>query len=185
MTGPELGTTPKHAEVIDGFMRELGLKVNVKSLDYTNEYIPQYRDGKGQYEGWTYVSTAGARTGNEPLASSPTSTGRKGASAAYHGFSTSGKNDKSGDPQVDQLIEKGRIERDNEKRSAIVHELQRYLAKPMYAASTPGMAAAFTVAWPVVGNFRVYQQARANYQLVAGRHEGAAREELTAAQPGP
>ena len=45
-----------------------------------------------------------------------------------------------------------------------MHELQRYLAKPWYAASMPGMGTAFTVAWPVVGNFRVYQQARANYQ---------------------
>ena len=164
VTGPELGTTPKHVEVVDGFMRDLGIKINVRSLQYANEYIPRYRDGKGQYEGWSYVSTAGAPTGGEPLVIIAYEYWSKGSSAAFHGFSTTGQNDMKGDPQVDQMIERGRLERDNAKRKEIVHELQRYLAKPWYAASMPGMGTAFTVAWPALGNFRVWQQARANYQ---------------------
>jgi hypothetical protein len=39
----------------------------------------------------------------------------------------------------------------------VVHEIQRYLAKPWYAAPLPGMGRAYTVAWPVIGNFQVWQ----------------------------
>jgi peptide/nickel transport system substrate-binding protein len=165
VTGPELGTTPKHAEVLDGFTREVGFRTRQNPIDYVSEYIPKFRDGKGQYDGWTYVSVAGAPHGNEPMAVLANEYWSKGASPSYHGFSINGKNDKSGDPQVDALIEKGRIERDNDKRRAIAHDLQKYLAKPMYAISAPGMAAAFTVAWPVIGNFRLNRYARSNYQL--------------------
>ena len=165
VTGPELGTTPKHAEVIDGFIRELGVKVNVKSLQYANEYIPRFRDGKGQYEGYTYVSTAGAPTGDEALIVLANEYWSKGTSAAYHGFSASGQNDQSGDPKLDDMFQKGRFERDNAKRAEIVKEIQRYVAKPWYAASLPGMGKVFTVAWPALRNFRVWQgrNARSNY----------------------
>ena len=166
VTGPELGTTPKHAEVVDGFIRELGIKVNQHPLQYANEYIPKFRDGKGQYEGYTFVSTAGAPTGDEPLVVLANEYWSKGG-AAFHGFSISGQNDLSGDPQLEAMFQKGRFERDNAKRKEIVHDIQRYLAKPWYAASLPGMGKVFTVAWPALGNFRVWQgrSARSNYQL--------------------
>jgi peptide/nickel transport system substrate-binding protein len=167
VTGPELGTTPKHAEVIDGFIRELGVKVNVKSLQYANEYIPKFRDGKGQYEGYTYVSTAGAPTGDEALIVLANEYWSKGTSAAFHGFSAGGQNDQGGDPRLDEMFQKGRFERDNAKRAEIVREIQRYLAKPWYAASLPGMGKVFTVAWPALRNFRLWQgrNARSNYQI--------------------
>src|SRR6185436_18926068 len=166
VTGPELGTTPKHAEVIDGFIRELGVKVNVKSLNYANEYIPKFRDGKGQYDGYTYVSTAGAPTGDEALIVLANEYWSKGTSAAFHGFSANGQNDQSGDPKLDEMFQKGRFERDNAKRAEIVRDIQRYIAKPWYAASLPGMGKVFTVAWPALRNFRVWQgrNARSNYQ---------------------
>jgi hypothetical protein len=89
----------------------------------------------------------------------------KAGSAAYVGMSVNGKNDQSGDPQVDALFEKGRLERDTEKRRAIVFDIQRHLAKPNYALRLPGMARAFLVAWPCVGNYQVYEGGRQNYQL--------------------
>jgi peptide/nickel transport system substrate-binding protein len=164
VTTPELSLTPKHAEVMDGFARELGIKVNQRSIDYTKEYIPNYRDGQGQYEGWTYTSTAGSPTGGEAIVELANQYWSKSGSAAYVGMSVNGRNDKSGDPQVDALFEKGRLERDTEKRRQIVYEIQRYLAKPMYAMRLPGMARAFLVAWPCVGNFQLYEGARQNHQ---------------------
>src|SRR5436190_21978590 len=84
----------------------------------------------------------------------------KGEATSIKGFSTSGKNDQAGDAQVNSLIEKGRVERDTEKRRAIVFELQRYLAKAMYSLSSPGTATNCAGAWPCVGTFSVYRGAR-------------------------
>ena len=84
---------------------------------------------------------------------------------AYKGFSVNGKNDQSGDPQVDMMIEKGRIEMDAEKRKQIVYDLQRYLAKPWYSAPLPGYATSLTVGWPAMANYRVYQGGRPDYKL--------------------
>jgi ABC-type transport system substrate-binding protein len=84
----------------------------------------------------------------------------KGGSASFPGFSTSGQNDLAGDPQIDTLIEKGRVERDTEKRRALAFELQRYLAKAMYTLPPPGAASGFVMAWPALGNFRVLRGSR-------------------------
>jgi ABC-type transport system substrate-binding protein len=85
--------------------------------------------------------------------------------AAYHGFSLSGKNDQAGDPHVDSLIEKARIEPDIEKRRALIFDLQRSLAKATYGLAGPGGATGFVVAWPCVQNFQVWRGARNNYRL--------------------
>jgi peptide/nickel transport system substrate-binding protein len=164
VTSGELPTA-KHAEIIDGFMSELGLKSKVNGLDYATQYIRQYRDGNGQYEGWAYMSTAGAPTGGDAVGALSNQFWSRGGAPSFHGFSISGKNDKSGDPQVDAMIEKARVELDTEKRRALVFEIQRYLAKPVYSLLPPGPGTGFTVAWPALGNFRVYQGARLNHAL--------------------
>jgi ABC-type transport system substrate-binding protein len=163
VTGPELGTTPRHAEVMDGFARDLGLTIKQHSLDYLKEYVPSFRDGHGQYEGWAYVSTAGGNTGGSAIGALASEYWTKGG-GAFKGFSLNGQNDQSGDPQLDAMIEKARVELDTEKRRALVFDIQRYIAKPWYSAALPGYATGLTVAWPALGNFRVYQGARANYR---------------------
>ena len=85
--------------------------------------------------------------------------------AAFHGFSTTGKNDQAGDPQVDSLIEKARIEPDIEKRKGLIFDLQRYLAKAVYGLASPGGATGFQVAWPAVGNYLVWRGARNHFRL--------------------
>jgi peptide/nickel transport system substrate-binding protein len=164
VTSTELGTTPNHAQVIDNFMSEIGIKGNQHSIDYLKEYVPSFRDGHGQYEGWAYVSTAGGATGGSAIGSVSSEFWSKGG-AAFKGFSTSNRNDQAGDPQVDSLIEKARVERDTEKGKALIFELQRYLAKTWYSARLPGYATGLTVAWPAVANFRVWEGARTHYRF--------------------
>jgi peptide/nickel transport system substrate-binding protein len=159
ITGPELGV-PKHKEVTDGFIKELGVKVKVNSIDYLKEYAPKYRDGKGQFEGWAYTTASGGAGKDDPLVGLANEFWSKSGAASFRGFSTSGQNDLAGDPQVDGLIEKARLERDTEKRRALVFDLQRYLAKPMYTLPAPGQATGFDVAWPCIGNFNVWQGRR-------------------------
>ena len=84
---------------------------------------------------------------------------------AFRGFSASGRNDQSGDPQVNTLIEKARIEQDAEKGKSLIFELQRYLAKAMYGLKPPGYASELTAAWPALRNFRVFLNARNNYRF--------------------
>jgi peptide/nickel transport system substrate-binding protein len=155
VTGPQIGV-PRHKEVTDAFITELGIKVTVNSIDYLKEYAPKYRDGKGQFEGWAYTTTAGGAGKDDPLVGLANEYWSKSGAASFRGFSTSGKNDLSGDPQVDALFEKARLERDTDKRKELVHEIQRYLAKPMYAVPSPGLATSFDAAWPCIGNFNVW-----------------------------
>jgi peptide/nickel transport system substrate-binding protein len=164
VTSPEF-PTGKYASVMDDMVRQIGIKGAVNSLDYAKEYQPKYRDGHGQYEGWAYTTSSGSGSGGDAVSSLATEFWSKGAAAAFHGFSTSGKNDQSGDPELDALIEKGRVERDTEKRRAIVFDLQRYLAKSVYSLQGPGLATGFTMAWPALGNFRVYRGGRLNHRL--------------------
>jgi ABC-type transport system substrate-binding protein len=166
VTGPELGDLPKWAEVVDGMVGEIGITPRVRSVDYLKEYAPLYRDGKGQYEGWAYMSAAGGGGGGgSAIGALESEFWSKGGSPAYKGFSLTGKNDMSGDPQVDALIERGRLERDTEKRKALVFDIQRHLGKTWYTILLPGVARGFTMAWPCLGNFGVYRDARPNHYL--------------------
>jgi peptide/nickel transport system substrate-binding protein len=152
---PSILPYAKPAEVIGGMTSEVGIRANFHELDYQKEYIPQYRDGKGQFEGVGFVTNAGGFSGGHPIGYIAIEYWSKGG-AAFRGFSASGKNDQSGDPQVETMIEKARLERDTEKAKALVSDLQRYLAKSMYAINGLGAATELTVAWPCVGNYRVY-----------------------------
>ena len=155
VAGPELPSA-KHAEVINGFLLEIGVTSQVNPIDYTKEYQTTYRNGQGQFEGYLYGTDQGGGAGDvvSTLANNYWS---KGRTAAYRGFSASGKNDQSGDPQVDAMIERARIERDPERLRGTLNELQRYLAKAVYLIQPPGMAAGFTMAWPALRNFRVFR----------------------------
>jgi peptide/nickel transport system substrate-binding protein len=149
---------------IDGMIADIGITNKVHTLDYVREYIPIYRDGHGQYEGWAYMSTAGGGTGGGAAEGLLALEYWSKGGAPFHGFSVNGKNDQSGDPQVDALIEKARVERDAERRRGLVADIQRYLAKAMYAIPNPGSATGFTLAWPCLGNYQVFHGARTLYR---------------------
>jgi ABC-type transport system substrate-binding protein len=153
---------PSHAEVIDGFARELGLIIKQNRIDYLKEYVPVYRNGQGQlFEGWSY----GGGGGGAPDAVNLLANEFWSKSGTFKGFSVNGKNDQSGDPQLDALFVKARLEPDTEKRRVLTNDIQRYLAKSWYTLPFPGQARELTVAWPCIGDFRVYQGARNNYRL--------------------
>jgi peptide/nickel transport system substrate-binding protein len=155
ITTGELGPTfAKMTDVMDGMTSDIGISTKVHPIDYAKEYIPLYRDGHGQYEGWAYHTSAGG-TGVGPVGLLSNEYWSKGGSA-FHGFSTKGQNDQSGDPQIDAMIEKARIEQDTEKRRVLVQDIQRSLAKSTYALLFPADATEFNVAWPALANYAVY-----------------------------
>lgn len=147
----------RFAEPIDGMMRDLGIDINVNTPDYATVYIPQYRDAMGQFEGWAY----GSVTGTTPQVLHPASSlaaeyWPKGG-IAYRGFSTSGMNDMAGDPALTDMIERARLEFDDEALRDQVHEIQRYLAEAMWGLSMPGGSTGFTAAWPALQNYMVWR----------------------------
>jgi ABC-type transport system substrate-binding protein len=155
-SGPQ-GPTAKFALVADNMTADIGIKVKIDYVDYATQYIPLYRDGKGQYEGWSWHSISGASALTlTPIRALAAEFWPQGG-VAFHGFSTSGKNDQSGDPQLTALIEKARLEQDAEKARGLAHDIQRYLAKANWGMRQAGGAARFTMAWPALGNYRVWR----------------------------
>ena len=165
ITTNELGDLPKSADVLDGMAGEIGIESTVNPVDYAKEYIPNIRDGKGQYEGWSYHTSAGG-TGILAVGLLANEYWAKGGSA-FHGFSTSGKNDLAGDPQLNSMIEKARLERDVEKRRGLVYDIQRYNAQKNWALLVPGGSSGFNMGWPALGNYRTFRgpQVWAHYRL--------------------
>jgi peptide/nickel transport system substrate-binding protein len=153
VSSPSLGGDPdfqKSAQVRDGMAAEAGFRTSVNILDPNT--IPQTYNS-GEYEGWYYRS---GRQGAEDAVSWLEYRYRTNAGPGFLGFDVKGIGDKSGDPEVDSLISKARGELDANKRRAIVHDIERYLAKAMYTVNIPGIASNIQMAWPALQNFLVF-----------------------------
>jgi ABC-type transport system substrate-binding protein len=146
---------PRLIEILEGFVKEAGFRTNPNLIDYATEYVPNIRDAEGQFAGLGYKS------GPAP----PASTAIARLIYDYHsesdksryGYDVNGVGDNSGDPHVDELLNKAKAEFDKDARMALVHELQRYLAKTQYAVRLPGGANHFSLAWPAVRNYGTWR----------------------------
>jgi ABC-type transport system substrate-binding protein len=156
ITTNEYGTDfPKLVEVVEGMMAEGGFRFKKNIVNYANEFIPKYRDAKGNFEGMSYKS------GPTPPANDATAylvffNYSKGGTAFY-GFDAAGKGDNSGDPKVDDLLLRARGEIDNDKRRTLINEVQQHLGGKQYAVRWAGGSSNYSVAWPAVKNFEVYR----------------------------
>jgi ABC-type transport system substrate-binding protein len=144
-------------------LQEAGIMTKFNPVDYNTQYIPRYRDARGKFDGIVFKLPGGG-TKTEPIAWLASEFWSKGG-VTFYGFDATGAGDQSGDPAIESLIEKGRLERDTQKRKTLVADLQRQLAKAQYGILPPGVATSFLVAWPALGNFRVYQGSRLMYRL--------------------
>jgi peptide/nickel transport system substrate-binding protein len=154
---------PGHVEVLEGMSQEAGFQFTKNIIQYQQEFIPQYRDSKGNFEGISY------RLG--PAAPSPDPAARliynyyKGGDGFY-GFDAGGRGDFSGDPHIDAELLKARGELDDARRRAIIHDLQRYLGGKRYNVRWPGGANRLLMANSAVKNFNVYRGAGAPLTIV-------------------
>jgi ABC-type transport system substrate-binding protein len=146
------------ADIMDQFAREIGLNIRATPLDYNLDYLPKYVTQQGKIAGLFYGIGA---------VSSPDATdyfvwrfyGKSGATSGSLGFGgpDGSRGDQSGDPDVDALIEKAKAEFDGKKRTVILHDIQRLLAKQAYMVARPGFADSFQLAWPAIENFATFQ----------------------------
>jgi peptide/nickel transport system substrate-binding protein len=157
VAGNEYGTAyPTQVEIIEGMVGEIGIRHQHRLVDYATEFQFDIRDAHGNFEGLSY------KLG--PQASAPEPTGQllydyhSKASTGWYGFDASGQGRwDAGDPDLDAMIDKAVQEFDVEARRQMVFEMQRYLGKTQYGVRWPGGASGFLLAWPVLGNFNVYQ----------------------------
>jgi hypothetical protein len=61
-----------------------------------------------------------------------------------------------GDPKVNDLTEKIKLEYDVRKQQDLIHELIRYITGEATAISQPTTSKAYVVTWPALANFGVY-----------------------------
>jgi len=156
ITTGEYGTDfPKWVEVVEGMMAEGGFRFKKNIVQYANEFIPKYRDAKGNFEGMSYKSGP-TPPANDAVAYLEFFNYSKGG-PAFYGYDAAGKGDNSGDSKIDDLIVRARGEVDTAKRKALVADVQRYLGGKQYNVRWAGGASAFTVAWPAVKNFEVFR----------------------------
>ena len=126
------------------------LKVNLDAqTDYTKDYIPNLRDANGRFEGLGMHSV----TGSTPQRIAPESDlsaqfWSKGG-VTFHGF----RQQRQGDPALDAIIVKARAEFDTKKRTALIHDAQKYIGKAQWALRSPAAAARSTWRGRLVGNY--------------------------------
>jgi peptide/nickel transport system substrate-binding protein len=156
ITSNEYGTDfVRLVEVLEGMEAEGGFRFRKNIVQYATEFIPKYRDALGNFEGMSYKSgpTPPAEDAVAHLSFFNYSKGGSG----FYGFDAAGKGDNSGDPQVDALLLKARGEIDTNRRRALVHDVQRYLAGKQYNTRWAGGSSSFGLAWPAVRNYNAYR----------------------------
>ena len=155
--GTELNTNgrPYHQqiEVRIQMLSDIGVTATPNLLDYTQQYVPQYITKAGAFDGILF--RIGVAASNDPVVWAEWRYKTK-AGDGWIGFDAAGTGDGSGDPEVDDLINKARRERDIEARKALIGDLQRYLGGKQYAVIEPGVADTFDLSWPALANHRVY-----------------------------
>jgi len=134
-------------QVRDQMANEAGFRTRVELLDAPT-VPPAFV--RGQFEGGWYY--AFARAPAEDAVAHLEYRYRSGTSVGFIGFEPN--------PQVDSMIAAARKELDTQKRIALVHDLERLLAKEQYAVHHPGYGGTFQLAWPVLRNFLVYYDRR-------------------------
>ena len=146
----------KQVEVLDNWARDVGFRSTPKPIDYNLEYLPKIVTSRGKFDGWAY--RFGATSSADPVDFFVWRYWSKaGPTSGALGFDAQGRGDDSGDPEVDRMVERAMLEVDAAKRTEIVKDLQRHLAKMQYGVSRPGNASSFALAWPAVGNYQVFQ----------------------------
>ncbi|HEX5140573.1 MAG TPA: ABC transporter substrate-binding protein [Dehalococcoidia bacterium] len=142
----------RNADVFAGMFREAGMKVNQDAVPYQKYQEVYSRDGNlFAFNGVTM--RAGRAWGS--VAAQLFGTMHKDGSI-YHGMSANNSNYEQGDPKVNDLTEKIKLEYDTKKQEDLVHQLIRYVTGEATAISQPATSKAYTVTWPALGNFGVF-----------------------------
>jgi ABC-type transport system substrate-binding protein len=146
-------------EILSTMLIEGGMNVQLKGLTY-NDYLDNYYFGyiskdyeAGKVKGYTGAYFCGER----PF---PTiditifATMHKNGSA-FHGMTPNGENAHLGDPTVNDMIDKIKVETNKDRHVAMVHDLTRYMTEQAYLLPRPSTSKPLSLWWPAIGNLGV------------------------------
>lgn len=146
----------RQIEIQNGMAAEAGLRATPNGVIYQTDLIPNYQSSQGDFEGIGWMLRPQSST--DPL-DKFAEYNFSGSGPNFIGYDVNGTGDHSGDPYVDDLIRKGRVETDSEERVKILHDLQRHFAQKMYLMRSPSAATGFDVIWPALKNYMWVQNA--------------------------
>jgi ABC-type transport system substrate-binding protein len=150
--GPDHG---RSAEVLIGMARETGIRISTHIANDFNEW-PPYRDNQGDFPGITY-RVYGSASQADPVEQMFAEMVPFEGNLAFSGFDPDGTGSRKGDPVLTDMVTKARLEFDEEKRRALVKDIQRYWGKRQYTQRAPGGSNSLNLVWPTLKNQRVYQ----------------------------
>ncbi|HLF79891.1 MAG TPA: ABC transporter substrate-binding protein [Dehalococcoidia bacterium] len=86
--------------------------------------------------------------------------------AIFHGLTPDGAKAHLGDPKLNDMIEKVKLETERNKQQALVHDVIRYATGQAYNIPRPATSKNFNVWWPVIGNLGVYPNYSGGHLLI-------------------
>jgi ABC-type transport system substrate-binding protein len=136
------GSFQQYFEILTGMARDSKLfRPRIKELDYASIWNVTFRNNKGDFSGASFILDINELDPAVDLF------------AHYH---PSGSKFFGSDATLNSLLEKAVAEFDNEKRKAIVHDIQRYEGGKNFQPM-PGGATTFRITWPALRNKFVWQ----------------------------
>ena len=152
--------SPRIIQIFAGMFGDAGFKVTqvplspgeMASKDYYGAYSA--KDANGKAKGYTGVMQAIKRSG--PTVAATFYAMFHKDSGDYQGVSPDGRNVEQGDPKLNELIEKMKVEFDEKKAQTLFYDAQRLIAGQAYVVPNAGSVKTFGIAWPAVGNMGVF-----------------------------
>jgi peptide/nickel transport system substrate-binding protein len=141
-----------YIDTILAMVPDAGFRTQIHTVNFGTEWRPQLADARGQFEGVSFILDSG---GAEPANYLYLHYHIKGS--LNHGYDPDGLNRREGDPTLNDLTTKGRLEFDEKKRMELASEIQKYEAKKVYFPRVAGGATAFSLAWPALRGRGVWQ----------------------------
>jgi peptide/nickel transport system substrate-binding protein len=149
-------------DITEGMAAEIGFRPQTNGVNYQTEIIPNYQNVQGAFEGVAWMLRP--QSSSDPI-DKLAEYFFSGSGSNFIGFDPDGLGNQAGDPVVDDLIRKSRIEPDIEERIAIMHDLQRHSAEQMYIIRALSGATSFELAWPAVKNYLYFRGARRSEEV--------------------
>ncbi|HEX5368749.1 MAG TPA: ABC transporter substrate-binding protein [Dehalococcoidia bacterium] len=145
-------TYDRDIEIVTGMAQNAGFNATISQPQFGTEFRKIYSQGNGDFSGLSYVNLFSA--GVDPSTWLFRYFNSQGST--FYGFDADGSGAHKGDPMLDQMTNKMRLEVDDTKRMQLGYDIQRYVAEKMYFIAFPGGGNGFELAWPAVRNRMVY-----------------------------
>ncbi len=154
-------TYHKIAELYVGNFLDGGMKARQQPIEYQRFFSDYYLGylareyAAGVKKGFSGVLYAAEKS--YPTVASQLYATMHRDGAVFHGMTPDGREAHLGDPKVNDLIEKIKLETERARQQGLVHDLVRYATGQAFNIPRPAATKNFNVWWPAIGNLGVYR----------------------------